>query len=297
MADFSYMIDYKIKNTIDNKLNPYIKMIRDRMRDIDNKSTSSVLEVKKMLDEFLSEYNQFRTEVSIYVESLSDMSELLDQAGTNIETLTAAISTLESELGTVKTNLSELGTKYNNHLSKKYYAVSHYVDGGTNVKNYSILEGQSISAPTSTKENYSLIGWYSDEDFSNKVEFPLVINDNVDLHAKWEEIVYYTITFITPYGSVENMTVEGGTSVSLPTLTYDGYYFKGWYSDDAYSTKISSPVVVNGDMVLYAKWTEQITISFVSEYSTFETMNVEKVKIDILKTDLNNVKHHNKKNI
>lgn len=29
----------------------------------------------------------------------------------------------------------------------------------------------------------------------------------------------------------------------------------------------------------------------------FKTMNVEKVKIDILKTDLNNVKHHNKKNI
>ena len=50
------------------------------MRDIDNKSTSSVLEVKKLLDEFLGEYNQFRSEVSAYVESMNEITEQLSNA-------------------------------------------------------------------------------------------------------------------------------------------------------------------------------------------------------------------------
>lgn len=270
MADFSYMIDSKIKTTIDNKLNPYIKMIRERMRDIDNKSTNSVLQVKNMLDEFLIEYNQFRNEVSVYVENLEGVSEKLEEANTLIETMETDIKKLKEDLLKAQTDLTGLTNTYNNHLTKKYYAVSHYVNGGSNVKNYSIIEGQSISAPSTKRDGYDFLGWYSDEDFSNKITFPLVINDNYDLYAQWKEIVYYTVTFITPYGTVEPVRVKGGETVSLPTLEQDGYRFQGWYADENFENELTSPITVESDITVYAKWQEIIyyTVTYITGYDT-----------------------------
>ena len=98
MADLAYIIDTKIKNTIDNRLNPYLEMIREKMREIDNKSTDAVLQVKDMLDAFLVEYNQFRIEVSGYVKNLEDLSGQLDTANSTITELQTKTTTLETNL-------------------------------------------------------------------------------------------------------------------------------------------------------------------------------------------------------
>lgn len=287
MADLAYIIDTKIKNTIDNRLNPYLEMIRDKMREIDNKSTDAVLQVKEMLDSFLVEYNKFREEVSGYVENLEDLSGQLDIANSTITELQTKTTTLETNLTQALTSLNNLITEYNSHLLKKYYSVSHYVNGGSNVKNYSILEGQSISSPLSTKDGYDFIGWYSDEEYLNKIDFPLTINDNMNLYAKWEEIIYYTITFNAGDVTVDSITGKKGDKIELPTPTKDGYNFGGWYLEDTFETKVDSPLTLDKNYTLYAKWIAKVyyVVSFITTGTSVESITVEQGgSIDVMPT-------------
>ena len=71
-----------------------------------------------------------------------------------------------------------------------------------------------------------------------------------------ENAVFYTVSYYTEHGtapkSVEKVKVLYSTL--FPTLTADGYIFKGWYMDSEFKTKATAGKVLNSDTTLYAKW-------------------------------------------
>ena len=71
-----------------------------------------------------------------------------------------------------------------------------------------------------------------------------------------ENAVFYTVSYYTEHGtapkSVEKVKVLYSTL--FPTLTADGYIFKGWYLDSGFKTKAAAGKVLNSDTTLYAKW-------------------------------------------
>jgi len=59
----------------------------------------------------------------------------------------------------------------------------------------------------------------------------------------------------------DDMEVEEGSTINLPTLTYEGYTFGGWYSDVDFTNEFTSSDKVESDLTLYAKWTKDSSSS------------------------------------
>ena len=54
----------------------------------------------------------------------------------------------------------------------------------------------------------------------------------------------------------DDMEVKEGSTINLPTLTYEGYTFGGWYSDVNFNNEFTKNTKVESDLTLYAKWTK-----------------------------------------
>jgi uncharacterized repeat protein (TIGR02543 family) len=77
----------------------------------------------------------------------------------------------------------------------------------------------------------------------------------------------YTLTYVTNKGTeIAPETYTEGTKVDLTkkTTTLDGYTFKGWYSDEALTTKVDE-VTMDKDQTVYAKWDQ---IYYTLKYET-----------------------------
>lgn len=79
-----------------------------------------------------------------------------------------------------------------------------------------------------------------------------------------------TVTFnMKGHGAqIDPITVEKGTSVTLPQPTDPNYDFGGWFTDESLTTSFNGTAATS--MTVYAKWTkkEKVTVSFESEFGT-----------------------------
>ena len=69
----------------------------------------------------------------------------------------------------------------------------------------------------------------------------------------------YTVTFDANGGSVStaSTTTKDGKLESLPTPTYDGYDFLGWYTQKDGGEKVTTDTVFTKDTTIYAHWQKQ----------------------------------------
>jgi uncharacterized repeat protein (TIGR02543 family) len=153
--------------------------------------------------------------------------------------------------------------------------VTFNTQGGTDVSPTFVLPGRTILIPSTTKEGYTLDGWYTsvnggvtlDErwSFTNNS-----VNNDITLYAKWN-INTYTITFDTNGGtSLNAVTQNFNTSLNIPNnTTKTGYSFTGWFEDDNLSIPFDLEKMPSRDFTLYAKWTiNAYTITFDSNGGT-----------------------------
>ncbi len=123
-----------------------------------------------------------------------------------------------------------------------------------------MLEGTTIAEPASpTRERFTFAGWYTDAGYATAWNFlTSTVTSDTTLHAKWDAIPEYTVTFNSQGGSAVASLVEvlEGTTIAAPTApTRSGYTFAGWYTDASYVTAwnfLTSTVTI--DTTLYAKW-------------------------------------------
>ena len=76
------------------------------------------------------------------------------------------------------------GSENGGNTAKKY-SVSFM---GTDMETKEYEEGYSLSAPVEpVKDGYIFLGWYSDSAFNNKTEFPITVNKDITLYAKFQD--------------------------------------------------------------------------------------------------------------
>lgn len=69
----------------------------------------------------------------------------------------------------------------------------------------------------------------------------------------------YTINYDANGGTIAQTyksVAAGSACGTLPTPIRDGYIFEGWYTSSASGTKVTSTTKINGNMTLYAHWSE-----------------------------------------
>ena len=82
---------------------------------------------------------------------------------------------------------------------------------------------------------------------------------NLVLRFSKLEMQNVTVSFNANGGVVSpaaKFVTIGSAIGSLPTPTYDGYRFEGWYTSVVGGVKISTSTVVSGDVTYYAHWTK-----------------------------------------
>ncbi len=147
-------------------------------------------------------------------------------------------------------------------LYAKWEKIIHTVffvsNGGSKVDDQTVEIIQT--APLPIRTGYLFDGWYLDKNFSELTSFPLEVNKDIVLYAKWRELP--TVTFECN-GGVSLISRKTELIDKEPETQKAGYIFKGWYTDEAFIHKATFPLEVKENITLFAKWEKNVyTVSF-----------------------------------
>lgn len=122
-----------------------------------------------------------------------------------------------------------------------------------------VSEGEAVDAPAApTAEGYVFGGWYKEAACKNVYNFKSEVTENVTLYAKWTPVVYKILYNLgggtNDADNPSSYTIET-SSIVLKAPVKEGYEFKGWFYDGAYTNKAAQITQGStGDKTLYAKW-------------------------------------------
>ena len=147
-------------------------------------------------------------------------------------------------------------------------------DGGAAVASLSGPDGSSITLPSDSYAGYTFNGWYTAASGGTKVggagaSYTVPVG-GITLFAQWTANTD-TVAFNSDGGAaVASLSGPDGSSITLPSDSYAGYTFNGWYTAASGGTKVggagSSYTVPVGGITLYAQWTANTdTVAFNSD--------------------------------
>jgi|GEM_PF-1149734 len=128
-------------------------------------------------------------------------------------------------------------------------------NGGSLVDSQRLANGETAYYMESTKQGYTFLGWYTDEQLTNEYDFDTPVTNSITLYAKWIQ-QEMTVTFDSMGGSdvAEDYPKWGGIVAEPEVPVREGYNFLGWYTDSECTTKYNFNTPVKKDITLYAKW-------------------------------------------
>lgn len=77
----------------------------------------------------------------------------------------------------------------------------------------------------------------------------------------------FTVTYKSEFADDDVQEKAEGTVLELPTPSYKGYRFDGWYTDSEKTKKAEANYKIVENLTFYAKWVQQGTVKFISEHS------------------------------
>ena len=122
-----------------------------------------------------------------------------------------------------------------------------------------VSEGDAVDAPVApTAEGYVFGGWFKEAVCKNVYNFKSEVTENVILYAKWTPVVYKILYNLgggtNDADNPSSYTIET-SSIVLKAPVKEGYEFKGWFYDGAYTNKAAQITQGStGDKTLYAMW-------------------------------------------
>ena len=152
--------------------------------------------------------------------------------------------------GSVPADVTELTVQW----TAPTYTVTLNTNGGTinsgNVTGYTYGVGATLpTAGDMTYTGHTFKGWYDNESLTGSPVTAIGGTEmgNKEYWAKWE-INQYTITVKPENGKADiTITQDYGTPITAPTLTREGYQFKGW--DKTFPTTMPAE-----DLTITAQW-------------------------------------------
>ena len=146
---------------------------------------------------------------------------------------------------------------------KESFEIAYMLNGGSFdvAPKESYSEGEEYTFPTPVYEKHAFLGWFDMITDEEKAGITKTDTGNITVYAKWEKLdVYCTITYHTNGGVLPDgatTSYKEGEYVGLVRPTREGYLFRGWYKDSAF-TKAYNTISKEdtGDVTVYAKWDE-----------------------------------------
>ena len=158
---------------------------------------------------------------------------------------------------------------YYAHWTINNYTVT-FDDGYGNVimtltRDYNEFLGSPL--PTASKPYHTFIGWFTEASGGTQVTEQTRVTGADTYYAHWE-ISSHTVTFNAHEGtsSVNSLSVTHGSSIgtaNMPTATYTGHYFDGWWTEAVGGTRVTGTEEILTDGIIYhAHYKDYFTITF-----------------------------------
>ena len=164
----------------------------------------------------------------------------------------------EYDFNTPVTKNISLTAKWSEDSNITRYTVKFDSDGGSKVSDQKVIENKTASTPkTPTKSGYKFVEWDLDD---KKYDFKTKVTQDITLKAKWEEDVYFTVTFDSNGGNkIDAIKVKPGEKVKKPNNpTKSGYDFVEWlYQNRTYD--FNAPIT--GNITLTANYKLKIVVT------------------------------------
>ncbi len=128
------------------------------------------------------------------------------------------------------------------------------------LETYSVTYGANIADVNirADKTGYTFKGWYSDAEHTTSYTLPDTMPaGNIDLYGLWT-VNKYTISFNGNGGpTLDSITADYNSTITLPSPSRTGYTFGGWYIGE---TRFESNTMPAEDLMLTAKWIPDICL-------------------------------------
>ena len=151
--------------------------------------------------------------------------------------------------------------------------------GSVDPSTKSFIPGNAIGElPTPTRPGFRFLGWFSDNT-EQAVEITAATRFSIStsIYAKWEAIIYYTITYNTDGGTIQNNSknvLPNSVAGELDIPEKANYLFVGWFTDDTnYTTEVTADTIITNDIDVYAKWVDETYVACIGStcYTTLDT--------------------------
>ncbi|MFA7075947.1 MAG: endonuclease [Candidatus Izemoplasmatales bacterium] len=213
------------------------------------------------------------------------------EVSTSVNTNNTNKDTTSNEL-TTEVSTDDITTDITTEENHESYTISFNEMGGSTVEDLKVYEGETITLPTSTKDGYSFLGWFY-EDEQEFLESTQIIS-NLTLFAKWEEVGSYYDDYVDL--SLVH-TMNDGTDLEVSGVVYymtqNGYYIQDdtanlfvFTDKDSPNVELGDRVVVSGELTTYRE-VKQIKTPILKEINSYENeIYQEPLDFTYNKTDL-----------
>ena len=144
---------------------------------------------------------------------------------------------------------------------RENYAVTFDVKGhGTAPEAQLVYSGGKAVKPsdlTDESGEYLFGGWFKDTECTVPFDFDATVSAAVTVYAKWEKDNRPVVTFnLKGHGKTpESQKLEvGGTATKPEDPEIDGWFFRGWHTDEECTEPFDFNTPVTSNITLYAKW-------------------------------------------
>ncbi len=147
------------------------------------------------------------------------------------------------------------------------YTVTYNANGGTVGTESATYEGTALTLPTPTNGSKTFEGWFTAAEGGTKIGTAgdsYIPTANIELFAQWSDNILVTFDGNGGTAGTNSATYDNVTPITLPTATWAGHQFNGWYTAASGGTKIGdagASYVPAEPVTLYAQWTAY-TVSF-----------------------------------
>jgi uncharacterized repeat protein (TIGR02543 family) len=160
-------------------------------------------------------------------------------------------------------------TTYYAHWSPKYI-VTYNANGGTigsESTSSATYEGTALTLPTPINGTKTFEGWYTEEEGGTRIGAAgdsYTPTADITLYAQWSDNILVTFDGNGGTAGTNSDTYDHVTPIMLPTATWAGHQFNGWYTAASGGTRVGGagdPYEPAEAVTLYAQWT-YYTVSF-----------------------------------
>ncbi len=125
---------------------------------------------------------------------------------------------------------------------------------------FTVKNGYPVgNLPRPVRSGHTFAGWYTARTGGDRVDARTIVNGDAVYYARWI-INSYTVNFDPNGGTLgaaeKTRQVNYGAAVgALPVPSRSGYTFNGWYTAGTGGNAVSTAMMVESDITVYAQWT------------------------------------------